>query len=155
VDKLSVSNFEIRVSCGPAVSFLFWSYMFLVGELSVSYFEIRVSCGRTVSILNFVFLWTKYKFLILKLVFLVVELSVSYFGVTCFLWTSCQFLIFGFLFLIGEVSVSHFGVCFSHRRTQSAREIPCCVRTIVVLKFAYRFETAAVQTFDRRFTTTE
>ena len=94
---LSVSYYEICVSCGRTVSFLFWNlcflwancqflvlkFVFLVGEVSVSYFEIFVSCGRTVGFLfwNLCFLWAKCRFLILKFVFLVDELSVSYFEI--------------------------------------------------------------------------
>ena len=99
--------------------------------LSVSYYEICVSCGRTVSFLfwNLCFLWAKCRFLILKFVFLVDELSVSYFEICvpygrivslfwsfvscgrsvsflfwnlCLLWAKCPFLILHFVFLIGE-----------------------------------------------------
>ena len=52
--------------------------MFLVGQLSVSYFEIRVSCGTAVNLFwSSCFLWANCPFLILKSVFLVGELSVS------------------------------------------------------------------------------
>jgi len=105
-----------------------------VDELSVSCFEIRVSFGRAVSFLfwSSCFLWANCQFLILKFVFW---------------WARCQFLILGFLFLMGEASPRN--IMLEHGVGRR------CVRRIVVLKFACRFETAAVQTFNRRFTTTE
>ena len=55
--------------------FLILKFVFLMGELWVSYFEICVSCGRTVSFLfwNLCFLWAKCPFLILEFVFLIGE----------------------------------------------------------------------------------
>lgn len=135
-----------------------------MGQLSVSYFGVLVSSGRTVSSLfrNLCFLWTNCQFLILKFVFW---------------WASFQFLVLKFVFLVGEQSVSYFGGFVSYGRSvrfsfwslffSSANAIsprnfilehgvaPLCVRRIVVLKFACHFETATVQTFNRRFTTTE
>jgi len=176
--ELSVSYVDIRVSCGPAVSFLFWSSCFfwanclflilkfvflvdelsvsyfeicvLVDELSVSYFEIRVSCGPAVSFLfwSSCFLWANCQFLILKFVFLVDGLSVSYFGVFVSYGRSVRFSFWSLFFSSANA--------INPRNFMLERGVALlCVRRIVVLKFACRFETAAVQTFNRRFTTTE
>ena len=79
-------------------------FVFLVGKLSVSYFQICVSCGPAVSFLfwSSCFLWAKCQFLILKFVFIVGELSVSYFEICVFLWANCHFLILKFVFSCGR-----------------------------------------------------